>query len=179
MFVFSVRDIIKSHSKIILQAAKEFDIDPYLLSNFIDEIVASLHLKKYETNFCCNLLVEMFVGIAQIKLETANDLIKRGLYNPNTDDIKLPFSGNLRKKDLEYLYGYVAQPKHNICFVAAFIRSIVTVWSKYIDLSARPEIIGTLYSQGYGDPKINSTSIKRGDQIASEFYTLAKKWLDL
>ena len=100
MFVFSVRDIIKSHSKIILQAAKEFDIDPYLLGAIlIDEIVRLSPFEEIRDKFLLQLIGRnVSVGIAQIKLETANDLIKRGLYNPNTDDIKLPFSGNLRKK---------------------------------------------------------------------------------
>lgn len=178
-FVSSVRDVIKSNSKIILQASKEFDIDPHLLGAIlIDEIVRLSAFEEIRDKFLLQLLGRnVSVGAAQVKLETANDLIKRGLYNPNPHDKNLPFSGNLRNKDREYLYDYVVDPKHNIRFAAAFIRSIITVWSKYIDLSERPEIIGTLYHQGYGKPKKNPFAIERGEQIADEFYNYAKQWL--
>lgn len=178
-FVSAVRDTVKSYSKIILQAAKEFDIDPYLLGAIlIDEIVRMAPFEEVWDKFLLKLLGRnVSVGVAQVKLETANGLIKNGLYNPNPDDTKLPFSGNLRKQDREYLYEYVVEPKYNLRFAAAYIRGMINAWSKYIDLSKRPEIIGTLYAQGYGTPKTNPVSIKRGDQIAVEFYELAKKWL--
>lgn len=178
-FVSSVRDIIKFHSKIILQAAKEFDVDPYLLGAIlIDEIVRLFPFEDIQDRFWLTLIGRnVSVGVAQVKLETANSLIKKSLYNPNPDDAKLPFYGNLRKQDREHLYTYVVQPKHNIRFAAAYIHSIITAWATYIDLSVRPEIIGTLYSQGYGTPKVDPVSSKQGDQIATEFYILAKKWL--
>ena len=68
-------------------------------------------------------------------------------------------------------------PKHNIRFAAAFIRSLIEVWATHIDITKRPEIIATLYSIGYGDPKTNPVASKAGVQIIEEFYPLAKKWL--
>lgn len=110
---------------------------------------------------------------------TAADIIvtKKGLYNPNPKDKKLPFRGVLSNKDREYLYRYVVEPNHNIRFAAAYIRDIINVWAKYIDLTKRPEIIATLYSKGYGDPKSNPITSKRGTQIMEEFYPLVKKWI--
>lgn len=75
------------------------------------------------------------------------------------------------------MYSYVVEPKHNIYFAAAYIRDIINVWAKKIDLSKHPEIVATLYPQGYGSPKPDPKSNERGDQIATEFYRLVKKWI--
>lgn len=178
-FVSAVRDTVKSYSKIILQAAKEFDIDPYLLGAIlIDEIVRMAPFEEVWDKFLLKLLGRnVSAGVAQVKLETANGLIKGGLYNPNPDDAKLPFSGNLRQTDREHLYGYVVQPKHNIRFAAARIRDLIKGWSKYIDISGMPEILGTLYHRSYVSPHAHPKPNKRGSQISEEFYALAAKWL--
>lgn len=178
-FVDVVRERVTSHAAIITQAAEEFEVDPYILGAIIiDEVV---RLAPFEDIFDLYLLDllgrNVSVGIAQVKLETANNIIKKGLYNPNSKDAKLSFYGNLRNSDREYLYQYVIQPKHNIRFAAAYIRDIINVWAKKLDISERPEIIATLYSQGYGEPKTDPKPNKRGAQIATEFYQLAKKWV--
>lgn len=178
-FVDRVRETITPHAKSITQAAKEFDIDPYLLGAIIiDEVVRLGPFEDIRDVFLLNLLGRnVSVGIAQVKLETANNVTKKGLYNPNPKDKKLPFRGVLSNKDREYLYRYVVEPNHNIRFAAAYIRDIINVWAKYIDLTKRPEIIATLYSKGYGDPKSNPITSKRGTQIVEEFYPLVKKWI--
>src|SRR3989344_8122367 len=60
-------------------------------------------------------------------------------------------------------------------YLASIIRYVIDFWSPYIDLSHRPDIIGTLYNKGYGNPHAHPESLERGDQIAEEFYPLAKK----
>lgn len=179
-FVDRVRDMIMSHSKIIAQAAKEFDIDRHLLGAIlIDEVVRMGPFEAVQDIFWLHLIGRnVSVGLAQVKLETANSIIKKGLYNPNPDDKKLPFVGTLSNKDRNYLYPYVVEPKHNIRFAAAYIRDIVTVWAKKIDLLQHPEIVATLYPQGYGNPNPNPKSNERGDQVATEFYRFAKKWIE-
>lgn len=143
-----------------------------------DEVVRLGPFEDIRDVFLLNLLGRnVSVGIAQVKLETANNVTKKGLYNPNPKDKKLPFRGVLSNKDREYLYRYVVEPNHNIRFAAAYIRDIINVWAKYIDLTKRPEIIATLYSKGYGDPKSNPITSKRGMQIVEEFYPLVKKWI--
>lgn len=179
-FTDRVRDTIMSYAGIITQAAKEFDVDRNLLGAIlIDEVVRMSPFEEIQDRFLSNLLGRnVSVGIAQIKLETANTAIKRGLYNPNWKDKKLPFSGTLSNKDRQHLYQYVIEPKHNIRFAAAYMRDIINVWAKKIDLSKRPEIVATLYPQGYGNPKPDPESNERGDQVAAEFYRLAKKWIE-
>lgn len=178
-FVNRTRETITLHSKIITQAAKEFDIDPYLLGAIIiDEITRLAPFEEIQDIFWLYLIGRnVSVGLAQVKLDTANDIIKKELYNPNPKDKKLPFRGLLSNKDRAYLYQYVVTPKHNIHFAAAYIRDIINVWAKYIDITKRPEIVATLYPQGYGSPKPNPVSNERGEQIATEFYQLAKGWI--
>lgn len=178
-FVPSVRDKITPHIFIIKQASKEFDIDPYLLGAIlIDEITRLAPFEEIQDVFWLHLIGRnVSVGLAQVKLETANGVIKKGLYNPNPKDKKLPFKGVLSNKDRAYLYQYVVEPKHNIRFAAAYIRDIINVWAKKIDLSERPEIVATLYPQGYGSPKPDPVSNEQGEQIATEFYQLVKGWI--
>ncbi len=57
------------------------------------------------------------------------------------------------------------------------MREIVDQWLPIIDLTNRPEIIGTLYSQGQRRPNKNPGATNRGLQIKNEFYPLAKKIL--
>ena len=172
--------IFDSHRDTIQKAAQEFTIDQYTLGAIlIDEIA---RLAPFES-LVEKLGVEVIgrntsVGVAQVRIETANDLIKRGVYNPNPSDKKLPFLGNLTNANRRHLYQYVVKPEHSIRFAAAFIRYVIDFWSEYIDLTNRPEIIGTLYNKGFGSPHAHPESIARGEQIAEEFYPLAKKWLD-
>lgn len=175
-----VQRVFESHSDIIKKAAQEFSIDQYILGAIlIDEIARLAPFEPIIEKIGADIIGKnTSVGVAQVKIETANDLIKKDLYNPSPSDKKLPFSGNLTNANRRHLYQYVIQPEHNIRFEAAFIRHVIDFWSPHIDLSNRPEIIGTLYHQGYGNPNSHPESIGRGDQIAEEFYSLAKKWLD-
>jgi len=174
-----VRRVFESHSNTIKKAAQEFKIDQHILGAIlIDEIARLFPFEPIVEKIGADIVgVNTSVGVAQIKIETANDLIKKELYNPHPSDKKIPFSGNLTNENRRHLYQYVVQSKHSIRFAAAFIRYIIDFWSSYIDLAHRPEIIGTLYHKGYGNPHAHPESNKRGDQIAEEFYPLAKKWL--
>lgn len=177
--VADVKDKITVHGNLIIQVANEYNIDPYLLGAIIiDEVVRLAPFEEILDLFLLDLIGRnVTVGIAQVRLETANNVIKKGLYNPNPKDKKLPFFGNLTKRDRQHLFTYVVQSKYNVHFSAAYIRSIINFWASKLDISNRPEILATLYGQGYGNPKTNPIPSKRGSQIANEFYSLAKKWL--
>jgi len=174
-----VRRVFESHSNTIKKAAQKFKIDQHILGAIlIDEIARLFPFEPIIEKIGADIVgANTSVGVAQMKIETANDLIKKELYNPRPSDKKIPFSGNLSNADRRHLYQYVVQPKHSIRFAAAFIRYVIDFWSPYIDLAHRPEIIGTLYHQGYGKPHAHPKSNARGNQIAEEFYPLAKKWL--
>ena len=163
----------------IFTAATTFEIDPYLLGAIlIDEIA---RLKPFEeitdTLGPYVLGMDTTIGIAQIRISTANNLIKKGAYNPNPEDAQLPFK-KLTHFDRIHLFNYLIQPKHNIFFAATFIRSLINEWNKKIDLAKRPEIIATLYHRGYVAPHSAPAPDERGNQIAGEFHVLAKRWLE-
>lgn len=177
--IVEVKNALVPHARIIMRAAKEFDIDPHLLGAIlIDEIARMAPFENIVDLLGLYILGRnVSVGLAQVKLETANGLIKKGLYHPNPDDKKLPFFGTLSNKDREHLYQYVIEPKHNIRFAAARIRCLIGEWSKERDISDMPEILGTLYHRSYVKPHAHQTPNDRGKQIAKEFYGFAKHWL--
>lgn len=177
--ILDVRNALVPHAWIIMQAAKEFDIDPYLLGAIlIDEIARMAPFESIVDFLGLHILRRnVSVGLAQVRIETANGLIKKGLYHPNPDDKKLPFTGTLSNKNREHLYGYVVEPKHNIRFAAARIRGLINEWAQERDISGMPEVLGTLYHRSYVKPHANPTPNDRGKQIAKEFYRFAKQWL--
>jgi hypothetical protein len=174
----AVKEKFLPHRLHILMAAKKFNIDPILLGAIIIDEIA--RLKPFESIFDAlgARIVgwNVSVGIAQVKVDTAHDLIKKGAYHPNPDDTKLPFN-RLTNAGRAYLYTYLIQPKYNIFFAAGFIRFVIDFWKADIDLAKRPEIIATLYHQGYGKPHPEPEPDERGKQIAKEFYRLSKRWL--
>ncbi|OHB25370.1 MAG: hypothetical protein A2542_01710 [Parcubacteria group bacterium RIFOXYD2_FULL_52_8] len=176
--VVLVREALVAHQAYISSAATHFKIDPFLLGAIlIDEISATLPLEAIFENITAKGFgFNTSVGVAQVKIDTANDLIRKGLHNPNPKDTKLPF-GRMNPSARLYLAPYVVQPKHNIFFAAGFMRFVTDFWRAKADLSIRPEIIATLYHQGYGKPHANPRPNERGEQIATEFYRLAEIWL--
>jgi hypothetical protein len=173
----AIKEKLMAHRKYILEAAKEFSIDPAMLGAIlIDEIARLLPFESiFETLGGDIIGANVSVGVAQVKIDTAHDLIRKGAYHPNLKDRRLPYV-RLINGGRRHLYDYLIQPKHNVRFAAAFIRFVIDFWSQHIDLSNRTDIVATLYNQGYGEPKKNPKANERGKQIANEFYPLAKSW---
>ncbi|MBI4093796.1 hypothetical protein HY417_02435, partial [Candidatus Kaiserbacteria bacterium] len=133
----TVREKFEPHRSIMLSAAERFSIDVNILGGIVIDELSRVHpFEKIIDLLGLKILGRnVSVGIAQVKLETANELIKKKAYNPNPADEKLPFAGTLSNRDREHLYRYVIQPIHNIFFAAAFIRYVTDFWSSYTDLS--------------------------------------------
>lgn len=178
VLAISVRKKLVQHKDIVFEAAEVFGIDPYLIGAIlVDEIARLDPFEEIIDIFGVQIIGgNTSIGIGQVKTDTANGIIKQGLYNPNHNDPKLPFK-KLDKTARVHLYTYLIQPKHNIFFSTAYIKSIIDFWASTVDLRKRPEIVATLYSKGYGEPKTNPQPSERGTQIVKEFYPLAKKWL--
>jgi hypothetical protein len=172
-----VKKKLLPHRSIIFAAAEKFDIDPYLFGAIlIDEIARILPFEQIYEKFKANIVGRnASVGIAQVKIDTANNLIKQGLYNPNPSDKQLPFV-RLDNAGRRHLYDYLIKDKHNIFFAAAHTRSVIEDWENFIDLAHKPAILATLYSFNK-KPHNKPEPSDRGLQIANEFYKLSKKWL--
>jgi len=167
-----VVDEVSRHVDIVRKAAREFQIDPNLLGAIIiDEYVRYNIFDVLGDAPGAFIGGDTSVGIAQVTLRTAKDVIRNGYYNPNPDDPKLSPVAIRRTPDA-YLYRYVREPKHNIYLAAGRIRQMIDHWSPVKDLRRSPDIIATLYSKGLGEPKGNPQSSDRGTQIVDEFYPL-------
>ena len=173
-----VRAKILKNRDIIFSASEQFKIDPYLLGGIlIDEIVRLSPFENIIDKIALTVLdKDVSVGIGQVKLETARQLIKSGYYNPNQEDIKLNIQ-NISEASRSYLYTYVIDEKNNIYFSAAYIRSLVDSWSSVAKAALVPEIIATLYSL-YRKPHPNPVSSERGLQIVADYVPMAREILN-
>lgn len=178
-FIDQVRDVIKPHRELFKNVGKTFGVDSYLLAAIvIDETVRLMPFEGFQDKLLLDVIGRnVSVGLAQIRLETANGLIRNEYYNPNPNDTKLPFDGQMSNADREHLFTYVVEPRHNIRFEAAAIKNLIDYWKNYSDISNRPEIIGTVYSRGHTKRHADPKPSERGEQIAKEFYDYARKWL--
>lgn len=176
--IVPVRDVLVANKNYIFSASKHFEIDPFLLSAIlIDEIAGILPFEPIMDRVkASGFGFNTSVGVSQMMADTANNLIRKGLYNPNPKDSKLPFK-RMNLSARLYLYPYLFQPKHNIFFAAALIKSFIDDWRSFVDLTSRPKILATLYHLPYKPPRANPDSNERGVQIVEEFYPLANKWL--
>ncbi len=174
----AVKEKLLQQQATIFTAAKTFEIDPYLLGAILIDEIARLKPFEEITDALGPYILgtDTTIGIAQVRISTANNLIKKNAYNPDPEDAELPFK-KLTHLGYIRLFNYLIQPKHNISFAAAFIRSLINEWNKKIDLAKRPEIIATLYHRGYVTPHSDPAPDERGSQIAEEFYALTKRWL--
>lgn len=173
----TVKEKVLSVKQIIYEVAAHFNLDPFQIGAIlIDEIS---RLAPFEEIVDCigakDIGANTSVGLAQIKIDTANNIIKKKLYNPNPSDPKLPLK-RINRETRAYLYDYLIQPKHNIFFEGAILTDLINNWKEFIDLKSRFDILASLYSM-YKLPHENPQPNARGNQIASEFYNLVKTWL--
>lgn len=167
---------LSRYKDLVLSASKDLKVDKYLLGAIlIDEDLRRDWLDDWLDRLA-KLGKDTSVGVAQIKVSTARELIRKGFYNPDPEDTNLS-RHNIDKLPKRYLYEYLSDPKHSIYFAGAKINQIIKNWSPYVNLRNKPEIIASLYSlprKPHPRPEAN----ERGKQIANEFYKLAKRALN-
>lgn len=174
-----VRSTLAPYKDYIFSAAEHFTIDPYLLAAiFIDETIRLAPFEEVRDKLLSELdpSYDVSIGVGQVKLTVARDLIKKGYYNPNPSDENLSKTG-IVKISLAYLYPYVVDHKHSVYFAVAHIRDLIDQWKRVANVDLTPVIIATLYSFKYKEPHSNPESNTRGEQIITEFYPLAKEIL--
>lgn len=144
---------IAANKNNIIQSAKKYHIEPNILAAILADEYCRLN---FDDTFDCLAAFgrDASVGLAQIKISTARDMIKKGIYS----DLSISLSD-------QDLYNNLIKDQISIDVAAARIRQLIDFWKPKYDLSHHPELIGTLYSQGLGQPKSNPKSIDRGDQV--------------
>src|SRR3989339_961674 len=162
---------LAKYKKMILSAAKDLKADPYLLGAIlIDEDLRRDWIDDW-SDWLAKLGKDRTVGIAQIKISTARDLIRRGFYPSDPAYSKIS-PGNADKISGKDLFSYINySPEHSIYFAAAKIKQIEADFSARYDLR-RKEVVADLYSS----KDLESTRgrvAKRGRQIAGQFYKIA------
>ena len=174
---------LSQYRPLVRAAAKRFNIDPYLLGAVLIDEYCRLDFMEEQREWALSWVSDyrrkegnLSVGIAQVKIETARELIREGYYTPNGRDPNL-LPDHIARTSRKHLYDYISQPVHSVALGAARIRQIIDSWKPKVDLSKKPDIVGTLYSLPSHTPHPNPKSNPRGRQIGSEFYRLAKKVL--
>jgi hypothetical protein len=172
-----VKEKVLSVKPIIYEAATHFNLDPFQIGAILVDEIARLAPFEEITDAISakDIGADTSIGIAQIKIDIANNLIKKKLYNPNPSDPKLPIK-RINRETRAYLYDYLIQPQHNVFFEAAVLTDLINNWKEFIDLKKHFDILATLYSLSR-TPHSNPQPSDRGIQIAGEFYDLAKQWL--
>ena len=165
-----IRSHLGKYRNIILQAAQEQKIDPFLLGAILIDEYCRLGWDDWFDWLSALNLKDTSVGIAQIKLSTAREIIRRQYYNPATGTITA-------KSPSLQIWFYLFQPEHSIRFSSAIIRLSIDYWKvKKIDISKQNNVLAYLYSAGY-TRNIKGAITKRCLQISKEFYQLAKSIL--
>ena len=173
-----VRNRLIENKSYIFEASEQQHINPDLLGAIlIDEIMRLALFEEIRDRIVGQWLpINVSIGVGEIKVETARQIIKEGLYNPNPRD-ELLSASKISRTSSRHIASYVALPRNNIFFAAAQVHHLTLLWQKKASIIIAPEIIATLYSIGDGMPKLNPQPSPRGKQIIDEFYPLAKIWL--
>lgn len=161
---------LKKHKSIILKAALEQKIDPLLLGAILTDEYCRTGWDDWLDWLGALNIKDTSVGIAQIKLGTAREIIRKKYYNPAPGKIT-------EKSPPAQVWFYLYQPEHSIRFSAAAIRLSIEYWkNKKVDISKQNKVLAYLYSAGH-TKDVKKSITKRCLQISGEFYQMAKSIL--
>jgi hypothetical protein len=155
---------IKRLKKYVIHSSQTQQIDPFLLSAILIDEYCRKELDD-TLDFLAWFGLNTSVGVAQIKLKTAKEVIVAGYIKGVTPTISNPA-----------LYELLTDEGTCIAVCAGRIKQILVYWKQKgypISHQNQAGIVGQLYSQGLGSPKANPKILARGRQI-TQFYSLAK-----
>jgi len=162
-----IRNHLKKHKIIILKAANGQKINSLILGAILIDEYCRMGWDDWIDWLGAFNIKDTSVGIAQIKLSTAREIIKKQYYNPAPGKI------TSQSSSLQIWY-YLNQPEPSIQFAAAAIKLSIEYWrKKKIDISKQNNVLAYLYHSGY-TKNINKATTKRCIQVSSEFYQIAK-----
>jgi hypothetical protein len=143
-------------AKQIKSAAKNHGVDPYLLAAILIDELARLGPDDLLDVLGKLGVKDTTVGLAQVKLSTARDMIKKKYY---------PADPNISQSEL---YDLLVNDKVSIEFAAAYLNFITKYRSKK-NVGASTAELATCYSEGLLVP-----ASRRGKQIAEKLRKFAK-----
>lgn len=163
----AIKNHINKFKDAILKAANEQKIDPFLLGAILIDEYCRMGWDDWADWLGALGMRDTSVGIAQIKLSTAREIIRKGYYNPAPGKIN-------NKSHPAQIWSYLNSPERSVYFCAAAIRLSIEYWKKKkIDISRRNNILAYLYSAGY-TKDVKAATTKRCRQISTEFYQMAR-----
>ncbi len=172
-------NIIRDNTVLIVEAAKEFEVDPIIVGSVIyQEQSQNVNFIDTLTDYIGGLLhLNTSIGVGQIRVKTAKLLEN---YYPDLDSYRLD--------SLFIDYNIVRatrlkDPFINIRYVAAKINFSQRRWKEAdFDIKNHPEILGTLYNiediENPIDPHAEPRANKFGEGVKKN-YTKVKKLLGL
>lgn len=165
-----IKSHLERHKSVIIKAARQQKVDPFLLGAILIDEYCRMGWDDWLDWLGALNIKDTSIGIAQIKLSTAREILKKHYYNPAPNKITYQSSP-------AQIWLYLNRPEHSIHFSAAVIRLSIDYWQKKkIAISKRPRILAYLYSSGH-TKNIKGATGKRCAQISTEFYQKAKSIL--
>ena len=173
----AAEDLIRENAQYIIDAAEEFDVDVQILAGVIyTEQVLNVNLIDTYTDWLGGTgLVDTSVGIAQVKMSTAESVEDAGLMEP----IDAKMYGIIVTSYHQQRYVKLCDNETNIRYAAAYLKLLTDAWKpSYENIAKSPSILGTLYNIGIGTPHSNPEPNDFGNHVA-EVYDKMKELLGI
>jgi len=146
--------------KVIKSASSKHNINPVLLTAILVDELVRLGLDDL-FDVLGYFGMNTSIGLAQVRLSTAKDMIKKGYYNHSNKDIS----------DQE-LYDLLNNDKHAVEFAASYIHWVYD-YRNQRKMKVNDNNMATSYSSGQTETSVTP----RGKSIINELYPIAKQIL--
>ncbi|MDO4733336.1 MAG: DUF1402 family protein [Bacillota bacterium] len=171
--------VIARNKENILAAAEEFEVDPQTLAACVYteqrhniNIVDSADFPLF--------FIDTSIGISQVKVSTAEQMEDMG-YIERTEGGKSIF-GEESPLAREYnIAKRLLDEKENIRYAAAYLKYAQDQWiNAFPEIKTRPDILATLYNQGWGNkPPHSSPGANDFGKMAESYYARMGSLLEL
>ena len=180
-------EVIKANSAYIISAGKEFGVNPAILASVIyaEQVLNVTYTEKIEDAAQAILGLDCSVGIAQVRISTAEKVENNGYISKTTNTIAskymytIPIIGKqvystdvISRKD--NIYNKLKDNETCVRYAAAYIAMIQDIWKDaYSEIDGRTAIIATLYNVGENGkkgPNANPKSNEFGDFAKENYY---------
>lgn len=111
-------------------------------------------------------MVDTSVGIAQVKMTTAESVEEAGLM----ERIDAEVYGFVVISHHKLRYARLCDNKTNIRYAAAYLKQLTDAWQpSYKNIAKSPSILGTLYNIGIGNPHSDPEPNDFGNDVAKVY----------